>query len=185
MSFTNKRHPAHPITLCNSVCIGIKQDSVKAQNIQGVLKFANLFASSAENAWNTRGNVRLVFTGYSDDARELWEISEVRAYVKKLVTAWPEWMFFLDTSDQTLQVCFMCLAQMERTADSSKQRIVGLTPEVLTDGFCGINRICDKYHFSDEVCEIASRKVADCIQVSSHGDAVNGGFEYPVSGGAA
>jgi hypothetical protein len=119
------------------------QDSVKAQNIQGVLKFANLFASSAENAWNTRGNVRLVFTGYTHDSRELWEIPEVRAYVKKLVTAWPEWMFFLDTSDQTLQVCFMCLAQMERTADSGKQRIVGLTPEVLTDGFCGINQICD------------------------------------------
>ena len=127
----------------------------------------------------------MVFTGYSDDSRELWEIPEVRAYVKKLVTAWPEWMFFLDASDQTLQVCFMCLAQMERTADSGKQRIVGLTPEVLIDGACGINQICEKYQFTDEVYEIASKKVVDCFRVSSHGDAVNGGFENPVSGGAA
>lgn len=185
MSLNTKLHPAHPITFCNSICIGIKRDSIKTQNISGVLKFAKLFSSTAQNAWNSRGSVRLVFSGYTDDSRELWEISEVRAYVKKLVAAWPEWMFFLDTSDQTLQVCFMCLAQMERTAEPSKQRIVGFTPEVLTDGFDGINQICDKYQFSDEVCEIASKKIADIFLVSPHGDAASSGSENSVSGGAA
>lgn len=185
MSLNTKLYPAHPITFCNSICLGIKRDSINTQNIAGVLKFANLFSSTAQNAWNSRGSVRLVFSGYSDDSRELWEIPEVRAYVKKLVAAWPEWMFFLDTSDKTLQVCYMCLAQMERTADSSKQRIVGFTPEVLTDGFDGINQICEKYQFSDEVCEIASKKIADCFLVSSHGDAVDGDCEVPMSGGAA
>jgi hypothetical protein len=185
MSLNTKLHPAHPITFCNSICIGIKRDSINTQNISGVLKFAKLFASTAQNAWNSRGSVRLVFSGYADDSRELWEIPEVRAYVKKLVAAWPEWMFFLDTSDQTLQVCFMCLAQMARTADSSKQRIVGLTPEVLTDGFDGINQICDKYHFSDEVCEIASKKIADCFQVSTHGDTARSESDHSVFGGAA
>jgi hypothetical protein len=185
MSLDVKLHPAHPITFCNSICIGIKRDSINKQNISGVLKFANLFSSTPQNAWNSRGSVRLVFSGYTDDSRELWEISEVRAYVKKLVAAWPEWMFFLDTSDQTLQVCYMCLVQMERTGDSSKQRIVGFTPEVLTDGFDGINQICDKYQFGDKVCEIASKKIADCFLVSSPGDAASGGFENAVSGGAA
>ena len=185
MSLDVKLHPAHPITFCNSICIGIKRDSINKQNISGVLKFANLFSSTPQNAWNSRGSVRLVFSGYTDDSRELWEIPEVRAYVKKLVAAWPEWMFFLDTSDQTLQVCFMCLAQMERTADSSKQRIVGFTPEVLTEGFHGINQICEKYQFSDEVCEIASKKIADCFLVSHHGDAASSGSENSVSGGAA
>lgn len=185
MSLHTKLHPAHPITFCNSICIGIKRESINTQNISGVLKFAKLFSSTAQNAWNSRGSVRLVFSGYSDDSRELWEIPDVRAYVKKLVAAWPEWMFFLDTSDQTLQVCFMCLAQMERTADSSKQRIVGFAPEVLTDGFDGINQICDKYQFSDEVCEIASKKIADIFLVSPYGDAASNGSENSVSGGAA
>ena len=94
MSLDVKLHPAHPITFCNSICIGIKRDSINKQNISGVLKFANLFSSTPQNAWNSRGSVRLVFSGYTDDSRELWEIPEVRAYVKKLVAAWPEWMFF-------------------------------------------------------------------------------------------
>jgi hypothetical protein len=74
---------------------------------------------------------------------------------------------------------------MERTADSSKQRIVGFTPEVLTEGFHGINQICDKYQFSDEVCKIASKKIADIFLVSHNGDASSSGSGNSVSGGAA
>ncbi len=93
MSITKKRLPAHPLTLCKSICIEVKHDCIEKQDISGVLKFANLFASSEKNAWNARGNVSLSFSGYCSDPRELWEIPEVRAYVMKLTMAWPSWMF--------------------------------------------------------------------------------------------
>jgi hypothetical protein len=173
MSLKTKLHPAHPITFCNSICIGIKRDSINTQNISGVLKFANLFSSTAHNAWNCRGSVRLVFSGYSDDSRELWEIPEVRAYVKKLVEAWPEWMFFLDTSDQTLQVCFMCLCEMERTDDPNKQRVVSFSNDVVTLGFEGIAHICSKFKFGEDTCQQISNHVASSLNLRT--DSLNSG----------
>ncbi|WP_394789647.1 hypothetical protein [Rhodoferax sp.] len=185
MNLTTKLHPAHLLTMGKSICIEVKYSSITRQDISGVMKFANLFASTSQNSWNSRGNVRLVFSGYCNDPRELWEIPEVRSYVKKLTEAWPEWMFFLDTTDQTLRVCFMCLVQMERTADPGVHRVVDLPTDVLVQGFSGINKLCKKYQFSDVVRDISSREVAACIGFSPIADGANSGCEHQVNGGAA
>lgn len=150
MSRPTKMLPAHPITLCNSVCIEVKNKSIKQQDISGVLKFAQLFTSTKQNAWNTCGGVSLVFDGYCSDPRELWEISEVRAYVKKLTTAWPSWMFFLDGSRHSLVVLFMCLCAMERTDNPNKQRVVNLPHDLLSVGFEGVRQICTQFNFGED-----------------------------------
>lgn len=162
MSLTTKRLPAHPLTLCKSICIEVKHDSIKTQNVSSVLKFAEIFASSAQNAWNARGSVSLSISGYCSDSRELWEIPEVRAYVMKLTTAWPSWMFFMDESLQSLTTCFMCLCEVTRTDDPKMNRVVGLPSDVLANGFGGIQQICDEYKFGDEMC------IDICYQVATY-----------------
>jgi hypothetical protein len=173
MSRTNKLHPSHPITLCNSICIEVKQKSILMQDISGVLKFAKLFTSTKQNAWNTCGGVSLVFEGYRSDPREIWEISEVRAYVKKLTTAWPTWMFFLDNSRYSLVVCFMCLCEMERTDNPNKQRVVSFSNDVVTLGFEGIAHICSKFKFDEDTCQQISNHVASSLNLRT--DSLNSG----------
>jgi len=41
------------------------------------------------------GRISLVVDGYNDDPRELFEVPEVRAYIKRVDQAWPNWFFFL------------------------------------------------------------------------------------------
>lgn len=184
MSRPSKMNPAHPITLCKSICIEVKHTSIKGQDISSVLKFAKLFTSTEQNAWNTRGSVSLSFAGYCSDPRELWEISEVRAYVKKLTTEWPTWMFFLDGSLCSLVTCFMCLCEMARTDDPNKHRVVSLPREVLTQGFEGIQKICTKYKFGEDMCSEIWNQVATSLGVPID-DLYGGASETATSGSAA
>lgn len=184
MSLTKKIFPAHLLNGGNSICIEVKHDWIKAEDVSHVLQFANTFAADAHNAWNACGSVRLAFSGYCSDPLELWEIPEVRAFVKKMIRAWPEWMFFLNTTDETLRVCFMCLVQMERTADANIHRVVGVPVDVLTHGFDGLNQLCAKYQFSEEIVEIVSRRVANCIGLHPISDCIDIDCENQVMGGA-
>lgn len=47
--------------------------------------------------------------GYNDDPREIFEISEVRAFIKGLDAQWPYWFFFLSQADDSIKLLESCL----------------------------------------------------------------------------
>lgn len=160
MSAIQKKLPAHPFTLCNHLFIGIKRRSVESQDISGVLGNAVILTSTKNNAWNARGSVTLSFEGYDSDPRELWEIREVRSYVKKLTDAWPNWMYFIDNSMYSFVATYLCLVEVRRTTDPNKVDVGTGCAEVLTRGFEGINDLCEQYDFPEEICEEVTQRVA-------------------------
>jgi hypothetical protein len=163
MNAIQKKYPAHPITLCNGVCIGVKRRSTQSQDISGVLRYANILTSSEHNAWNSRGSVTLSFEGYDTDPRELWEIPEVRAYVKKLTDAWPSWMYFVDNSMNSFIAMYLCLVEVQRTPNLNITCAGAGCAEALTHGFEGINDLCEQFRFSEEICEEATQRVAAAL----------------------
>lgn len=173
MKAVQKMSPAHPITMCNSVRIGVKRRSTQSQDISGVLTYANVFTSTENNAWNSRGSVTLSFEGYDNDPRELWEIPAVRAYVKKLTDAWPSWMYFVDNSMKSFVAMYLCLVEVERTPDRNKTRAGKGCADVLTLGFEGINSLCEQFNFSEEINEEATQRVALALSLKSNPGASN------------
>ena len=59
-----------------------------------------------------RGRVDVAFYGYSDEARELYDIPEVRRFCAKLDDAFPYWFYFLSTEGATLGVIACCLCSV-------------------------------------------------------------------------
>ena len=53
--------------------------------------------------------ISLVIDGYNDDPRELFEIPEVRAYIKRLDQEWRYWFFFLSQADESIKLFESCL----------------------------------------------------------------------------
>jgi hypothetical protein len=167
MSTIQKKFPARPITLCNRVCIGIKRRRADSEDISGVLTYANILTSTANNAWNARGSVTLLFEGYDADSRELYEIREVRAYVKKLAIEWRSWMYFVDNSMNSFIALCLCLVEVRRTANPKKTEAIAGSDEVLTCGFEGINDLCEHLGFPEEICEDESQRVAIALGIGS------------------
>lgn len=65
--------------------------------------------SSPEIARANQERIELVFHGYDEDTRELWEITEVREFVAELDEGFPYWLFFCAQGPglQCLLRCFL------------------------------------------------------------------------------
>ena len=71
--------------------------------------YFGLFSKALKRRKPFKENVDLGFSGYEEDARELFEIPEVRNFVFKLDEEFPFWLFFLTKFGTGLQCIFLCL----------------------------------------------------------------------------
>ena len=58
---------------------------------------------------NLFGKVRFGLDGYNDDPRELFEIPEARAFLRKLTEEWPYFFYASDLEDRFLDTLIKCL----------------------------------------------------------------------------
>jgi hypothetical protein len=55
------------------------------------------------------GRVAVLFDGYGNDARPLWDVPEVRAFVAAVDADFPHWCFVADLKSPTLHLVAACL----------------------------------------------------------------------------
>lgn len=91
-----------------------------------------------------RGRVDVVFHGYSDDSRELYEIPEVRRFCAELDGAFPYWFYFLSAEGVTLGVIACCLCSVAKV----RPGVVSFGPDLrdfITRHFEALNWLVDNY----------------------------------------
>jgi len=71
------------------VVLMISRREVEAADLASVLSRLKVFLATREDAWLYRGQMTLVVDGYNNDPRELVDIPEVRALLRRLEAEWP------------------------------------------------------------------------------------------------
>lgn len=71
------------------VIIVIPRSDVEAANTGGTLEVLRAFVERARRPSQVRGRLALAFQGYDSDPRELWQVPEVRVFVRSLDEAFP------------------------------------------------------------------------------------------------
>lgn len=75
------------------------------------LKVAERFFKKIDKKWDKfNERVFIVFDGWDNDNRELYEINEVREYVQLMVSKQPHLLFYLSQLTETLQIVLSCLS---------------------------------------------------------------------------
>src|SRR5438093_866310 len=70
------------------------------------------FVERARRPSQVRGRLALAFHGYDTDSRELWQVPEVRVFVRALDEAFPYWFYLLDLSSDCLKMIAFCLCRV-------------------------------------------------------------------------
>jgi hypothetical protein len=94
---------------------------VKHQEVAKPRAFFDRLRTTKELAASCQGKVEIMFSGYEDDPRKLFEIDEVREYVAKLDSVLPD-LFFFARSEQptfTLMIFALCQTKFEFAGDHS------------------------------------------------------------------
>jgi hypothetical protein len=88
---------------------------IKYQETVHPRAFFDRLRLTREIASQCQGKVEFTFAGYDNDARELYEIPEVREYIALLDAALPDLLFFVRTEEPTytLTTFVLCQAKVE------------------------------------------------------------------------
>jgi len=92
----------------------IDREEIERLDIANVRDFFDRLRTTRELAAHCQGKVELIFYGFDNDPRELFEIPEVRKFIPVLSSALPELFFFARTGEHshTLQTFALCLTEV-------------------------------------------------------------------------
>jgi hypothetical protein len=96
------------------------------------------------------GRISLVVDGYNDDPRELFE---VRAYIKRLDQAWPNWFFFLSQADESVKLLESCLCETIEVVPGVTSIDLEQLERSLARHFTAMHRLREALGLPEEMCE--------------------------------
>jgi hypothetical protein len=143
------------------------REQIEAHDISEPLQVLRQLAGNPEEALAACGRISLVIDGYDADPRELFEVPEVRRYIKALDDMWPYWFFFLSQADDSIKIVESCLCD-------SIEVIPGVTSidneqlnAYLTRHFSAMNHYCEALNLPESKIEEISEGVISLIYNSS------------------
>jgi hypothetical protein len=143
------------------VLIVSRKDVEKRDTSSTLNALRSCFESSAR-ALALFENLDIAFDGYDQDAREVFEIPEVREYVGLLDDDFPYWLFFLSKEGLGLQAITLSLMPPYLTDAARKEVLPKLLDDLLEKRwFPAMNQMCTAVGFSKEQIESLTRSVAD------------------------
>ncbi len=152
-----------PITIDGDpVVVVVSRDEVEALDISSVICALKSCIASPECALSLFEKLDIAFHGYDQDAREIYEIPEVREYVSLLDSEFPYWLFFLRKNGLGLQAIMLCFMPPYLTEQARKTVMPQRLDQLLSNRwFPAMNRICEAVGFSEEQIEKLTNDVAN------------------------
>jgi hypothetical protein len=86
----------------------VPRDEVEAGDIEPVLSILATLITSRRTVRAFMERVSIAFDGYNDTTAELFEIEDVRAYVRLLDGRFPYWLYFLDKRTNSFDAMWRC-----------------------------------------------------------------------------
>jgi len=98
-----------------------KRDQVERQDFR---KFLDYFGELATGdvLRDSQASFTFFVGGFDDDAREVTEIPEIRAFYHKFYEVWPHWMFFIEPD--SLKTMAFCILKTYMCIHDEKKRVV-------------------------------------------------------------
>lgn len=160
--------PSAPIDLRpgvrEPVVLLISRREVEQADLGSVLSRLKPFLATREDARRYRGQMTLVVDGYNDDPRELVDIPEVRALLRRLEAQWPYWAYFFNQVDDSVKLLLSCAAGSRFLGRGAVEMDPAAVGHALAHGFGGMNEVFERFGFPEDELEQASRGLAELIE---------------------
>ncbi len=141
------------------VILMFSRRQVETCDIDEPLQFLRRLTADRHTALEFCGRISQVIDGYNDDPRELFEILEVRAYIKRLDQEWRYWFFFLSQADESIKLLESCLCETIEVVPGVTSVDMEQLERSLARHFTVIHRLREALGLPEELCEEAAEGV--------------------------
>jgi hypothetical protein len=135
------------------VILMFSRQQVESCDVEEPLGLLRRLSADRHTAIEYSGRISLVFDGYNDDPRELFEIPEVRAYIKRLDQKWPYWFLFLSQADDSIKLLESCLCETIEVIPGVASIDLDQMEGSLARHFGAMYRLGEELKLPDEMCE--------------------------------
>jgi hypothetical protein len=150
------------------VYLVLLRQQVESGDQQETMAFLQHIIASPDHALEFMGRVSLIVDGYNDDARELFEVPEVRRYIKALDDQWAFWFFFLSQADDSIKILESCLCDTIEVIPGVASIDLEQMERSLARHFTALNRLCEALAIPDEI----NQEISEGIIAFIHNSAV-------------
>lgn len=153
------------------IWLAVDKSEIKEKNYTGFTTLLKRITASNELIKELKGKLSFVIFGYEDDKRELYQIEEVRNWIKEIIPLFKYWAYFLYMTEETknmiglriLQLCSIDLEEVEFDKERNVYNIIHDTEqsvELMNQLFLWLNEFSDKYGIKESTVFDQSMKVA-------------------------
>ena len=129
--------------IAEPVFLMFSRQQIETGDIGEPLEFLRAVTANPRAALDYCGRISLMVDGYNDDPREIFEISEVRAFLKDLDAQWPYWFFFLSQADDSIKLLESCLCDTIEVIPGVASIDLDQMERALARHFGAMNRLCE------------------------------------------
>lgn len=147
--------------LPDDLVITILRKEIESNDFSRILRKLKCLLLSNNLTLKMRRKIEFAFDGYNEDIRELYEIVEVRNYVKKLSQDFPYLFYFIKIPGnyETLKVIANCYIVNDKEIKSNNRDNSLSLQFFLTQQFIGLNELTDRINLSIKDNKIMSEEV--------------------------
>lgn len=153
--------------IAEPVFLMFSRQQIETGDIGEPLEFLRGLTADPRAALDYCGRISLMVDGYNDDPREIFEISEVRAFLKGLDAQWPYWFFFLSQADDSIKLLESCLCDTIEVIPSVASIDLDQMERALARHFGAMNRLCEALNVPEVQIEQMSEGIVSLIQNAS------------------
>ena len=137
----------------------VSRRDVELLNIGPTLEMLRSVLADAATVRSFQGQVDISFEGWDDDAREIYEIPEIRTFLHLLDEKFPYWLYFLSTEFDLLRMVAFCLCHAVRTGVDSARIEPQALQAFLHSHFAAMNRLFENYGLAERINE----EISQCV----------------------
>ncbi|EGQ9976172.1 DUF4365 and DUF1817 domain-containing protein [Vibrio vulnificus] len=137
----------------------IAKEHIESRNFKPLKEFIDRILKNDELAMSLQGKIEVTVSGYEGDKRELWEIKDVRKWVKKAEPKIKYWFYFCANKNKTETLTWVLGCLTKTTTEylepgvSDRIRINYESKplaEVIARNFSALNELTHRYGLSPE-----------------------------------
>ena len=160
---TSRFRPA----VMDPIYLVFSRDQVEAHDISEPLQVLRQLTGNPEKAVGACGRISLVIDGYNADPRELFEIPEVRRYIKAIDDLWPYWFFFLSQADDSIKILESCLCDSIEVVPGVASIDTEQLNDALTRHFSAMDHYCEAINLPEYKIQEISEGIISLISNAS------------------
>ena len=165
----------------DKIIIQVPRDAVETEDLDFMLNTLSHLLENQESVKRLRNSLTICFDGYNTDPRDVFEILEIRQYMRAVTQKFPYWFYFCSIEDHTLWLVLLCHCRMSKPTPGNYQFNHDDAYEIMSFLFHHLNQLFIDFKLDETEINGISKKIGEYYssrRIPSYGPKENPGGEF-------